>query len=252
MFIIARASDNWNIRQTSEQKKDGGDPAVNGLFHAWIIANNILLVYNKSMKKRILLIALAVIVLAAAVVGGYNMIIMSRLRSLTLESARWFCGGGMNGGHTSIDIRRDGDHAVAVTESQEWHNSDLEKVTYTLPLEVMDQIKDLIAKNNLNALSRRGYSKTIALDADTSSFSCFFKEGYGFSVSQNQKKTAAESKRFYEVRDLLYSLVEGVEGVKETLPGDQVDSFMNMESGSGLSGSTDTLGNFRKLCEPVI
>ena len=84
------------------------------------------------------------------------MIIMSRLSGLTLQKAEWSCGGGMTGGHTSLVIKLDGDHATAVSEKQEWHNSDLERTTYVLPAEVMTQIRDLIVKNRINSLSRRG------------------------------------------------------------------------------------------------
>ena len=83
------------------------------------------------------------------------MILMSRLNALTLKKARWSCGGGMTGGHTSLEIKLEGDHAVAVAEKQEWHNSDLERTTYILPAEVMDQLKALIIKNKLNVLSRK-------------------------------------------------------------------------------------------------
>ena len=36
------------------------------------------------------------------------MIVMSRLNALTLRKARWSCGGGMSGGHTSLEIRLEG------------------------------------------------------------------------------------------------------------------------------------------------
>ncbi|MBQ1712729.1 MAG: hypothetical protein II024_05825 [Firmicutes bacterium] len=194
--------------------------------------------------KKLILILLIIVVLAAAVLGGYQMIVMSRLNALTLRKARWSCGGGMSGGHTSLEIRLEGDHAVAVAEKQEWHNSDLERTTYILPAEVMDQLKDLIIKNKLNVLSRRGYSKMIALDADTDHFYADFTEGYDFGVSQDQKKSPAESKRFYEVRTFMYDLIKDTEGVTEVIP-----------AGSEIPGDEDAgapvskaFGDFRKLC----
>ncbi len=172
------------------------------------------------------------------------MIVMSRLNALTLKKAQWSCGGGMTGGHTSLEIRLEGDHAVAVAEKQEWHNSDLERTTYTLPAEVMDQLKDLIIKNKLNVLSRRGYSKMIALDADTDHFYADFTEGYGFGVSQEQKKSPAESKRFYEVRTFMYDLIKDAEGVTEIIPaGSEVPEEEEPEA-----SASKAFSDLRKLC----
>ena len=202
----------------------------------------------KTMRlKKLITMALIIIVLAAAILGGYQMILMSRLNALTLKKARWSCGGGMTGGHTSLEINLEGDHAVAVAEKQEWHNSDLERTTYILPAEVMDQLKALIIKNKLNVLSRRGYSRMIALDADTDHFYADFTEGYSFGVSETQKKTPAESKRFYEVRTLMYDLIKDAEGVTEVIPADQVD-----EEASGVHSTAETFGDLRKLCEPMV
>lgn len=201
---------------------------------------------NKRKLKKLMLILLAVIVLAAVVAGGYQMIVMSRLSALTLERARWSCGGGMNGGHTSLEIRLEGDHAVAVAEKQEWHNSDLERTTYILPAEVMTQLKDLIVKNKINVLSRRGYSKIRALDADTDHFYADFSEGYYFGISEEQKKTPAESKKFYEVRTFMYDLIKDAEGKTEIFPDGQEPED------DGASTVSNAFGNFRKLCEPMI
>ena len=172
------------------------------------------------------------------------MIVMSRLNALTLRKARWSCGGGMTGGHTSLEIRLEGDHAVAVAEKQEWHNSDLERTTYILPAEVMDQLKDLIIKNKLNVLSRRGYSKMIALDADTDHFYADFNEGYDFGVSQDQKKSPAESKRFYEVRTFMYDLIKDAEGVTEIIP---AGSEIPGDEEAGASAAK-AFSDLRKLC----
>ena len=178
------------------------------------------------------------------------MIIMSRLSALTLQKASWSRGGGMNGGHSSLEIKLEGGHAVAVEEKQEWHNSDIERTTYILPAEVMCQIKDLIVKNRINALSRRGYSNVRALDADTDHFYADFAEGYYFGISQEQKKTPAESKRFYEVRAFMYDLIKDAEGTTQIIPyGTESETDTEETAGSFASNAS---GNFRKLCEPVV
>ena len=152
----------------------------------------------------------------------------------------------MNGGHTSLEIKLDGDRAVAVAEKQEWHNSDTERTTYVLSKEVLTQIKDLIVKNRINALSRRGYSDVHALDADIDRFYADFAEGYSFGISQEQKKTPAESRRFYEVRTFMYDLIKDAEGVTEIIPaGTETDE-------DGAASVSDAFSNFRKLCEPMI
>ena len=191
-----------------------------------------------------MIIVLILAVLTAAVLGGYHMIVMSRLNALTLKTARWSRGGGMTGGHSSLEIRLEGDHAVAVAERQEWHNSDLERTTYILPAEVMEQLKDLIIKNKLNALSRRGYSKLIALDADTDHFYADFSEGYSFGVSQEQKKSTAESNRFYEVRTFMYDLIKDAEGKTEIIPyGSEIP-----EKDAPDASAAKAFGDLRKLC----
>ena len=84
----------------------------------------------------------------------------------------------------------------------------------------------------------------IALDADTDHFYADFTEGYDFGVSQDQKKSPAESKRFYEVRSFMYDLIKDAEGVTEIIP-----------AGSEIPGEEDAdasvskaFGDFRKLC----
>ena len=204
---------------------------------------------NKRVKN-LILIVLAIIVLAAAIAGGRQMIVMSRLNALKLSSASWSTGGGMSGGHTSLEIKLDGDHAVAVYERQEWHNSDTERTTYILPAEAMEQLKDLILKNRLNALSKRGYSDVRALDADTSHFYARFTEGYSFGVSQEQKMTRAESAKFYEVRTFMYDLIKDVEGTTEIIP--YGTDTGPEEEGSASSFLSKASGDFRKLCEPMV
>ena len=205
------------------------------------------------MKKvilRILTVILILLILAAVVIRGYDMIIKSRLSGLDLTSARGSRGGGMTGGHSSITFTKEAEGTKVVTEEQEWHNSDLTRVTYMLPADAMEQLKDLIIKNRINVLSRRGYSKMRVLDGDTSSLSCSFGADYSFYVHQEMKKSAAESKKFYGVRTLMYDLIKDAEGSTEVIPGGNAESLQ--QEGFGVSSSTETFGNFRKLCEPVI
>lgn len=202
------------------------------------------------MKKQIIRILTAILILlilAAVIMGGYDMILKSRLSGLDLTYARWSKGGGMTGGHSSITFTKEADGVKVVTEEQEWHNSDLTRVTYTLPAQAMEQLKDLIIKNRINVLARRGYSDVRMLDGDTSSLSCSFGHDYSFYVHQEMKKSAAESRRFYEVRTLMYDLINGAEGVTEVIPGEQAGA-----TESGVSTAAETFGNFRKLCEPMV
>ena len=169
------------------------------------------------MKKLFFIIGI-VVVIAAVVLAAYYYIPLQRLKSKDLLKVRWGYGGGMTGGHSSIEITRDGENAVIVTEEQEWHNSDLMRVTYTVSAEVLENLKDLIIKANVPALDKRGMSKNFAYDAETFSFSCSFEGYIYYTVSQNQKRSADESKRLLEIRDYLYSLKKG-EGVTEVIPG---------------------------------
>ena len=175
------------------------------------------------MKKLFIIIGILVII-ACVVLAAYYMIPLQKIRNKELQKVRWSYGGGMTGGHSSIEITREGENAVIVTENQEWHNSDLTRITYTVSASVLDDLKDLIIKANIPAQSRRGYSKMLALDAETYTFSCSF-EGYNYySVSQNQKRSASEAKKLLEIRDYIYGLAKG-EGVTEVIPGTDPDKY---------------------------
>ena len=197
--------------------------------------------------RKLIIMILVLLVLAAAVLGGSEMIIKSRLSGLDLTYVRWSSGGGMSGGNRSITFIKEAEGVKVVTEEQKWHNSELTKVTYTLPSKAMEQLKELIIKNRINVLARRAYSNFRMLDGDTSSLSCSFGHDYSFYVHQEMKKSAAESKRFYEVRALMHELIKDAEGVTEVIPGDQVD-----EEASGVGTAAQTFGDLRKLCEPMV
>ena len=172
------------------------------------------------MLRRILIIAGIIVLIMAIVMIAMNIIVMSDSRNHKIISAYWSVGGGMTGGHTSINIRRIGDEAVVVTESQEWHNSDLVKTEYKLSEDVFEELEELVYKARIPVLSRRGYTKMFALDGDTFSFSCYYDNGHSYSVSQTQRRSNAETKKLMAIRDYLYSLTGG-EGVTEVIPGDQ-------------------------------
>ena len=173
------------------------------------------------MRKRLILIILLIIVLAVILLLFTELFLMGKVKNAELDSAAWSSGGGMTGGHRSAELKRDGGRAVLVIESREWHNSDLTRVTYTLGEEVLDELKTLIIKARVPILSKRSYSKTFALDGDTSTFRCSFSSGSYYSVSSQQRMLPSENDRFYALRDYLYSLASG-EGVTEIIPGDQV------------------------------
>ena len=171
------------------------------------------------MKKRIIIIVIILAVLAAAILGGRRLLLVSRLKNKELLSAAWSVGGGMTGGHSSIEIKLDGENAVIVTESQEWHNSDLTRTTYTVSADVLAELKELIIKAKVPVLEKRGMSKMIALDADTYHFRCRFEGGNYYSVSQDQKMSSGEAQKIMDIRDYLYSLTKG-EGTTEIIPAD--------------------------------
>ena len=103
--------------------------------------------------------------------------------------------------------------------------------------------KHLLKSVELNTLSKRGYSKIRALDADTDHFYADFKEGYGFGVSQEQRMSTAESKRFYEVRTFMYDLIKDAEGVTEIIPAGSESSV-----DEGDASAAKTFSDLRKLC----
>ena len=175
------------------------------------------------MKKRIIIIIIILVVIAAAFLGGRELLLVSGLKNKELISAAWSIGGGMTGGHSSIEIKRDGQNAVIVTESQEWHDSDLIRVTYTVSADVLDGLKQLIIAAKVPVLEKRGMSDMIAYDADTYHFRCTFEGNHYYSVSEYQKKTSDEARKLLAVRDYLYSITKG-EGITEIIPENNPDN----------------------------
>jgi len=173
------------------------------------------------MKKRIIIIAGAIIVIAAAVLAGRNMILNGRIKNKELISARWGVGGGMSGGHSSVEIKKDGDNTIVIREEQSWHNSDLIRTTYIVSSDAMDKLKQRIIEARVPVLSKRGMSSLMILDGDTYSFSCSFEGYLSYSVIEGQKKSSAEEDKLMRIRDLLYGLTElEYESTTEVIPGD--------------------------------
>lgn len=71
--------------------------------------------------------------------------------SSPLVECRWTLSGGKRGGHDIIKIVRSGDVAVITTSYAELHNSEPIEATYEAPLDTLDEIKAIFAREGMNA-----------------------------------------------------------------------------------------------------
>ena len=127
-----------------------------------------------------------------------------------LVECEWRLGGGMQGGHDLIKIARSGDVAIIMTSHAEWHNSEPKEAVYEAPLETLDEIKAIFAREGMNAWPKmpRKPEWMRALDADTWSMSFSF-DGPGrynetnFSFSEMQAIPVAGYDAVREIREIL-------------------------------------------------
>ena len=127
-----------------------------------------------------------------------------------LISCGFSTGGGMQGGFSSVYIRKDKDGNVTLeTKYASNHAERIETKTYTSSQEDLEMIKNLIINYNMYKASKKKMSPYIAYDADTSNLSVSFSGGDYFNISSEQLLSQDESEHLYEIRDTLYSLAKG-------------------------------------------
>lgn len=156
-------------------------------------------------------------VLTACIVIGVSLYNRLRFKNEALEYCRVSTGGGMLGGHRSVELRKQRDGSVTVTVSEQKTHADRERsITYPGSEEALAHIRELVTKHNLYGASKRSYSKLRVLDGDTTSISFSF-DSDDFRVSEEQTMSAVMRAGFTEVERYLNSLAVG-EGVETVEP----------------------------------
>ena len=135
-----------------------------------------------------------------------------------LISCGYSNGGGMQGGFSSVYIRKNNEGKITLeTKEAATHSDRIVTKTYSKKKKNLNMIKDLIINYNMYKASKKKMSPYIAYDADTSNLSVSFSGGDYFNISSEQLLSEDESKHLYEIRDTLYSLAKG-EAVIEVEP----------------------------------
>ena len=126
-----------------------------------------------------------------------------------LNYVRYSLGGGMQGGHSSIELKLDEDGSpVVVTESQEWHNSRCTTTVYAAPIDAFSQVHDLAVEHNLARAATRGESDLFPLDADLWSLRFGYEEN-GFTIGELQEISEKEREGVNAVVSLMRSWCTG-------------------------------------------
>lgn len=171
------------------------------------------------MKKVWIIIICAAVglaVLAAAIVIAINVYNRQRFSKEALESCSVSTGGGMLGGHRSVELRKQRDGSVTLTVSEQETHADRERtVTYPASEEALAHVKELVRQYDLYGASKKPYSEFRVLDGDTTSVSFSF-ESDDFRVSEEQVLSRNMRTGFRAVIQYLNSLAvgEGVESIE--------------------------------------
>ena len=103
-----------------------------------------------------------------------------------LNYFRYDCGGGMLGGHKSVEVKRvDANYALVINSDTQWHH-DIPKVSeYKVPAKVLEEIKTVFNAREMANWQKLPQSELQILDGDTSSYDFkFAKSRVRFSDTQ--------------------------------------------------------------------
>lgn len=135
----------------------------------------------------------------------------------TLKSCSVSTGGGMLGGyrHVTFSIDRNGEATLEIAE-KETHADREVRTVYHVDPKAAEELAALAEAHDLRKASKQPYSDLIAYDADTTSVSFTFSDGY-FSISENQVLDKNMTEGFDAVIRYLNALATG-EGVRTLEP----------------------------------
>ena len=172
------------------------------------------------MKKAIIIIicvVVGVLLTVGGVIAVFSILNRQQVRNDELKSCSVSTGGGMLGGYSYSQLKKQKDGTVTLeVRSKGTHEEREVKTVYQLTPEALEHIKELVNEHNLYGASKRRYSKIYALDADTTSISFSYAQN-AFSVSENQVMSRKMFAGFNEVIRYMSSLAAG-EGVTTVEP----------------------------------
>ncbi len=135
----------------------------------------------------------------------------------TLKNCSVSTGGGMLGGyrHVTFSIDRNGEATLEIAE-KETHADREVRTVYRADPKAAEELAALAEAHDLRKASKQPYSDLVAYDAETTSVSFTFSDGY-FSISENQILDENMTEGFDAVIRYLNALATG-EGVRTLEP----------------------------------
>ena len=178
--------------------------------------------------------------------GGCNAVPIDPER---IESVRHSSGGGMTGGGSSTELRRQKDGSVILsTREREWHNSRETGMDYACDASVFERLAQIANDYDLRAASKRRDQEFQTLDAPTSSLSFSMREKDGsydidssFTISSEQELTARDHEGWNAVLAVFADVASESEGVAYEEPHAVTLSSVGMQHRFILNDSTAAL-----------
>lgn len=140
-----------------------------------------------------------------------------KFRAEGLERCSYSTGGGMLGGHRSVELKKDKDGTRTVVCRERETHADRERTTvYPADEAAFARAHELMRRYDLYAASKHRMSRLMILDGDTTTVNFDYENG-DFSIRQLQRLSRKNRQGFRAVIDLLDSLLAG-EGVSSLEP----------------------------------
>ena len=140
-----------------------------------------------------------------------------KFRAEGLERCSYSTGGGMLGGHRSVELKKDKDGTRTVVCRERETHADRERTTvYPADEAAFARAHELMRRYDLYAASKHRMSRLLILDGDTTTVNFDYENG-DFSIRQLQRLSRKNRQGFRAVVDLLDSLLAG-EGVSSLEP----------------------------------
>lgn len=139
----------------------------------------------KGMIKWIVIGAAALAVILAGVrIGRTVLTNFVSIRGQHLQSYRYSCGGGMDGGYESQSVKLDGDRALITVESAQWHSQDPTVTEYLTDPAVLEELEAVVRKHHMNFWHNKTFTNMFVYDGESESYSFSFDENSFFFSSQ--------------------------------------------------------------------
>ena len=150
--------------------------------------------------KKFIILIIIILCLIGVFIMLLPMIKNQSLKNEELISISTSTSGGMLGGLDSAELKLEKDGSVKyITRHAHTHADRIVTKTYEASKEDLEEMKELIIKNNLYKISKNGQSPYFAYDADTTSIRAYFSSGESIYAHSDLKMSKNEAENFYEI-----------------------------------------------------